>query len=295
MTDAPNPHAFDVLTARGLLFQLLIVVLVVGVLLNIYVPLAREPGHGAIAMITIYAVGSLLLLVRGRLAELEWRRIFGTAPTRAALPLLAVIVPLILLTWAAVWLVFVPLSYVVPELVEKTTLARQTAFEVNTLGEFVVLAFAMVVAAPFCEEMFFRGFLMHRWARRWGTPAGVALSSAAFAVGHSEWVGHFVTGVVFALLYLRTRSLWVPILTHAVYNAIFAVPIGLSLLTHEQESVESLAEFRDGLGLGLLTFAAGVFLMWYYKDLYWPNARVTAVLAGPVPYDDEVAPGVLSS
>ena len=291
MTEPPKRHAFDDLSARGLLFQLLLVVLVVGALINVYVPSAREAGRGAIATIAIYAVGSLLLLVRGRLAGLEWRRMFGPAPTHDALPLLAVIVPLILITWAAVWLVFVPLSYVVPEMVEKTILAKQSAFEVNTLGEFAVLAFAMVVAAPFCEELFFRGFLMHRWARRWGTPAGVALSSAAFAVGHAEWVGHFVTGVVFALLYLRTRSLWVPILTHAAYNAIFAVPIGLSLWTHEPEAVESLAEFRDGLGLGMLTFAAGVFLMWYYKDLYWPNARVTAVLAGPVLYDAEVAPG----
>ena len=291
MTDTPKRHAFDVLTARSLLFQLLIAVLAVGILLNIYVPSVAEAGRGSIATIAIYTAGALLLLVRGRLAGLEWRRIFGPAPTREALPLLAVIVPLILITWAAVWLVFVPLSYVVPELVEKTILARQSAFEVDTAWEFASLAFAMVVAAPLAEELFFRGFLMHRWARRWGTPAGVALSSAAFAVGHAEWVGHFVTGAAFALLYVRTRSLWVPILTHAVYNAIFAVPIGLSLLTHEQEPVETLAEFRDGLGLGALTFVAGVFLMMYYKDLYWPNARVTEVLAGAVPYDADVAPG----
>jgi hypothetical protein len=70
-----------------------------------------------------------------------------------------------------------------------------------------------------------------------------------------------------------------------MYNFVFAVPIGMSLWTHEKEPTETLAEFRDGLGLGMLTFVAGLFLLWYYKQLYWPNAQVSEVLVGPVPYD----------
>jgi uncharacterized protein len=283
--ESPKRDPFDVLQARGLLLQMILAIVVVTVLVNYRFPWVRQPGRGPVAMIAIYAAIAIILLVRGRHAELSWRRLFGARPTRESLPLLAVIVPLILITFAAVWLVFVPLSYVAPTLVEQTILAPQSSYEVTTYGQFAALLFVMVVAAPLVEETLFRGILLHRWARRWGTPSGVVLSSAAFAIGHAEWVGHFVIGVAFAMLYLRTRSLWVPILTHAIYNGIFAVPIGVSLWTHEKEPVESLAEFRDGLGLGLLVFAAGLFLLWFYKDLYWPEARASEVLVGPVPYD----------
>lgn len=282
--DSPKRDPFEVLQARGLLLQVILAIVFVTGLLTVAFPWVREPGRGAVATIALYAAIGLILFVRGHQAGLEWRRVFGPRPTVEALPLLAVLVPLMLITYAAVWLVFVPLSFLVPELVEHTILAPQTAYEVTTSGQFVALLFSMVVAAPLAEEMLYRGFLLQRWARRWGTRSGVVLSSVAFAIGHAEWVGHFVIGVAFAMLYLRTRSLWVPILSHAIYNCIFAVPIGVSLWTHEREPATSLAEFRDGLGVGVLTFAAGLVLLWFYKDLYWPDARATAVIVGPVPY-----------
>ena len=282
---------FDALNARGVLMQVILAVAFVTLLANQAFPWLRAPGHGSVTSIALNAIIGLILVVRGRHAGLAWHRLFGARPTLGALPLLAVIVPLLLLTFAVVWLVFVPLSYVAPDLVEQTILAKQSAYEVSSIAQFVALAFLMVVAAPLAEETLYRGFLLQRWARRWGTPAGVVLSSAAFAIGHAEWVGHFVIGVAFAMLYLRTRSLWIPILAHAIYNGIFAVPVGLSLWTHEQDPGTSLADFRDGIGLGFLTFAAGLFLLWFYKKLYWPGALASAVLAGPVPYEANVVGG----
>ena len=247
-------------------------------------PRLRTPGHTGVLATAAYAGALIVLLLRGQSEGLAWRRLLGRWPTRHELPLLGVIVPLALITVASAYIVFVPLSYVAPGMVERV-LKDSSLFDATTPGQFAWAFFAFVVAAPVTEEILFRGFLLHRWAHRWGTSAGVVLSAVMFAVGHSEWVGHFLTGIVLALLYLRTQSLWVPILAHALNNAMAALPAAWQLYTHQPDTPTTLAEFRDGLGWGVVAFVAGAALLGMYKHLYWPDGIASKVFRGPVPYD----------
>ncbi len=86
------------------------------------------------------------------------------------------------------------------------------------LGAMMALA---GVLAPFGEELFFRG-LLYRWLRqRWGVPAGVGLSSLLFGAIHGfaeVAVGAFLVGVVLALVFERSRSLWTCAIVHAIFN-----------------------------------------------------------------------------
>ncbi len=76
--------------------------------------------------------------------------------------------------------------------------------------------------AGFCEEIAFRGYLMTRLrilgkTKTWVMP--VIVSSLAFGICHAYqgWPGLIlltVYGFMFALLYLRTRSLWPCIIAH---------------------------------------------------------------------------------
>ncbi|MFO1051011.1 MAG: type II CAAX endopeptidase family protein [Planctomycetota bacterium] len=89
-------------------------------------------------------------------------------------------------------------------------------------ADFVILAFAAVVAAPLCEELIFRAMLFPAMERLVRTPLAVVWSAAVFAVCHPQqaWVPVFVVGVVAALLYRHTRWLPASMATHAVYNLI---------------------------------------------------------------------------
>ena len=111
---------------------------------------------------------------------------------------------------------------------------------------------------------------------------------------HVEWLGHFVIGVAFALVYLRTRSLLLAVLTHGLYNLLTVVPIAYAFLMHQPaEAATTLAEFRDGLSVGVLALLAGVGLLWFYLDLYWPDHLAARVIEEPTPYDasfSEVVP-----
>jgi hypothetical protein len=79
---------------------------------------------------------------------------------------------------------------------------------------------------PVMEELFWRSFLM-RWIervqfqslepRRIGLRA-IVLSTFVFALAHTMWLAAVVAGLAYAWLYVRTGTLWTPVIAHAVTN-----------------------------------------------------------------------------
>lgn len=90
-------------------------------------------------------------------------------------------------------------------------------------GLFAAVLVAIGIATPIGEEFLFRA-LLHRTARlRLGAFWGTAVSSAAFALVHAgplQVLAILPMGVALGVAYDRTRSLWAPILMHAVNNTL---------------------------------------------------------------------------
>ncbi len=87
----------------------------------------------------------------------------------------------------------------------------------------VLNSFTIVVWGPFAEEVFFRGFVLGGLLAPLGVTRAALASSALFAAAHvspGSLIPIFVTGLLFAWLYLRTRSLWPPFAAHAAQNAL---------------------------------------------------------------------------
>lgn len=84
--------------------------------------------------------------------------------------------------------------------------------------------FSAVLVAPVVEEIFFRG-VVQRLAHQITTSpaAAIVLASLAFAATHSPWTTQpsiFVLSLFLGWLYFRSGSILVPILMHAIFNAI---------------------------------------------------------------------------
>jgi uncharacterized protein len=88
---------------------------------------------------------------------------------------------------------------------------------------------ALVV--PLMEELFWRSFLM-RWIQspqfESVLPQRVALkaivlSTFVFVLAHTLWLAAALAGLAYALLYVRTGKLWVPVIAHAVTNGALGV------------------------------------------------------------------------
>ena len=89
----------------------------------------------------------------------------------------------------------------------------------------------LALVVPVMEELFWRSFLL-RWVERhdflkvvprqvgWGA---VLITTALFAVEHNRWFAGAIAGTVYAGLYMRSGNLWVPIVAHAVTNAMLGV------------------------------------------------------------------------
>lgn len=93
-------------------------------------------------------------------------------------------------------------------------------------ANWVALLFAVVVA-PLLEELVFRGVLFRGWRVRWSPVVALLVSSAAFGACHKLALGSFLSGVTYALLYTRTRSLWANLLAHSLHNGVVAAMGGL--------------------------------------------------------------------
>lgn len=76
------------------------------------------------------------------------------------------------------------------------------------------------LAVPLGEELLFRG-LAYGVLRRLGRVVAVVVTAAIFALAHGlnvVFAAAFVLGVVNAVLYERTGSIWPPAAAHAVFN-----------------------------------------------------------------------------
>jgi uncharacterized protein len=93
-----------------------------------------------------------------------------------------------------------------------------------------VRAAGAAVVVPLMEELFWRSFLL-RWLQqrnfllqrpaRCGLRA-VGISVLLFGIEHNLWLAGMIAGLAYTLLYMRSETLWTPILGHAVTNGLLA-------------------------------------------------------------------------
>ena len=120
------------------------------------------------------------------------------------------------------------------------------------------------VAPGVVEEMWFRGFLGRGLVGRYGLAGGVLLTSLFFGLLHAYPPWYVLTtacmGVGLHLVYLASRSLWVPILLHTLNNSISVLgSVGSIPLEHLEKNAAAYPVVVLLLGAGLLV-SAGIAL-----------------------------------
>ena len=90
---------------------------------------------------------------------------------------------------------------------------------------FVLVTFSLVIIAPITEEFIFRGVLLHRLNAKWGITSALLVTSILFGLAHLDifFLERTISGVIQALLYIKTRMLLVPVLLHAMHNALVLI------------------------------------------------------------------------
>ncbi len=101
----------------------------------------------------------------------------------------------------------------------------------NTPFALFILAFTAIVAAPFMEEMVFRGFLQPLFSRTVGAALGILFTALLFGGLHAteyqfawQYVAAIsVVGVVLGMVRLKTKSTLPGAVMHGCFNAVSVV------------------------------------------------------------------------
>lgn len=143
-----------------------------------------------------------------------------------------------------------------------------------------LMLFLLVIYAPLVEELIFRGFLLQRWATKWGIRKGLIASSLLFGVLHiNNPVGLTLFGFVMGLLYVRSRSLWIPIVCHSLNNlAAVGIDRLSSWVSSEPAEAITVESIQQTWWTGLILIAISAPLLWQFIKRSWPKAQ------DPIPY-----------
>jgi uncharacterized protein len=162
------------------------------------------------------------------------------------------------------------LSYLFPSLVMIFTQSSKvedlaaSAALADKVGLFLVL----VVFAPLTEEFLFRGIILNRWSQKWGMAKSLLTSSLFFGFLHANPVGLSMFGLVMGLLYLRTQTLWIPVICHTLNNLVVFLVTATSNSDVERNPDLVLASLRMAgwFGALLLAISLPILLLFIKKN-----------------------------
>ncbi|PGO34276.1 CPBP family intramembrane metalloprotease [Bacillus cereus] len=141
---------------------------------------------------------------------------------------------------------------------------------IDSTGGYVYQFIMAVFIAPIVGEFVFRGFLLQRFAAKWGTSIAMVVVALLFACLHVDFLGAVVFSIVLSIVYIRTKSLLMPIAIHMLNNAFV---LSASFLV-SREKIMSFADFSNYTTFfpGLIIFIAGlnlVLIFLFVNRKYW--------------------------
>ena len=270
-----DASAFAIIRGRTLLASLVLVPILTliagGIIWGLWRVRLESPLGNALSMVLSEAFLLLCIAYLLYLAKLWPSALLGPHPPWALLRrsmLLAF--PLWGLAIAGTYLLFLPLSYLIPAFASWCLFCRPPMI-VSTTDAFVLPNllnfFTVVLIAPAVEEFFFRGLLLTRWSIKWNVRTGIFASSLVFALLHPDNViGAFFIGYVLSILYIQTKSLFVPIGVHMANNGIAWTLTASDVLMGEPYARMTLAEWQSFWWVGLLVgLIVSPWVIWYLR------------------------------
>ncbi|MBG9598156.1 CAAX protease [Bacillus mycoides] len=141
---------------------------------------------------------------------------------------------------------------------------------IDSTGGYVFQFIRVVFIAPIVGEFVFRGFLLQCFAAKWGTSIAMVVVALLFACLHVDFLGAVVFSIVLSIVYIRTKSLLMPIAIHMLNNALV---LSSSFLV-SREKIMSFADFSNYTTFfpGLIIFMTGlnlVLIFLFVNRKYW--------------------------
>ena len=142
---------------------------------------------------------------------------------------------------------------------------QEGAGSIDMNEPYIFIFLSVVLFGPIVEELLFRGIIYREWNLFKGRKFAIIFSALAFGVFHWDLVQFTYTvllGLLFAYLYSKTESIWLPIFLHILNNFIETLPQALG-------ENETLMVIIIVLQLVLIIPSIWIFIRERKKDSYW--------------------------
>lgn len=279
----PNNHFAEIniaeilLSLTSLVFSLVSILGIFSSLNNLnYSELVKQPSINNLLGIVLVFYWSFLLFTQMRLSDLSFKKIVGYK-NHVNLKLISVVV---VVTFAFFWsfnsLTLYSVSFVFPNYVEY--LINEKYF--TNISEMIFWGISVMFLAPLIEELFFRGISSQKWSIKWGVRSGILASSLLFAIVHLRFdiISLFIMGVLYSILYFKTRNLITPILCHFFHNSLvftFKVIDYFSTSTIKRNTITSVEAYQASiqplLGQKILIATICVSFLIYFISKNFPK------------------------
>ncbi len=120
---------------------------------------------------------------------------------------------------------------VLPRIVPPTPVYSDMAGSIvsySNVPEFLLMLLTIAVAAPFADELFFRGLLLYSLKQRYGRVIAIVAVGVLTALFHTfepfKLTHSFVMAVIFSSAVIWTGSVWTSIILHALHNCLSLIP-----------------------------------------------------------------------
>lgn len=176
----------------------------------------------------VVAVGALATGILGSALVVFLAAVKRGSQPRKTLGLLPPALPG-LVRWVALTIGLIAVSDTLTTVIGKSIVPEFMTEIIRTTSAPVLLWLAIIIASPFFEELFVRGFLLEGLRRGpVGDAGAIVLTSLFWASIHIQYglyeIGTiFILGLVLGLARLGSRSIWVPIAMHMTANLVATV------------------------------------------------------------------------
>jgi membrane protease YdiL (CAAX protease family) len=156
----------------------------------------------------------------------------------------------------------------------------ERAIENLSRAGFVPLFFLVAVLAPLYEEMLFRGVVLGGFKNSFSIGRAVIYSSLLFALWHISLyriVGTFFLGVVYSLIVIYSRSIYLVIFCHMFNNGIY---ITLSAINIDPGRIETWNLPGVGIVVLILVLASPALFVVTLRAMYLDYKKGQAIQKG---------------
>lgn len=255
-----NNNSFNNLKLRWLIVPIILII-IYPILLDKFVSGSAEE---VLSSYIFYMIILLWVFYKFKKTKIDYHKLLGKKPNKYELREISTVTVFIILigSGTAAMLFYISLyfnlSFLVDFLNQPIFYTGLNSFYYNAL-----LFPVIVIFGPIVEELLFRGVMLHRFAVKWGLTVSIILSSLLFGILHVDLIGAFIFGLIMAIIYIKTQTLWAPIICHILNNLIASL-IELTIGTN-------LFNASTYLWISIICLAISTPYILFYLYKNWPK------------------------